>query len=144
MPTFGSSSKTHLSSCDHRIQRVLNEVVLHHDCTVIEGHRSLARQRELFESGRSKVKAGKHNASPSQAVDVAPYLKGIGIPWPNKEKRPATYEKDYWQFVHFAGYVMGIASSMDINLRWGGDWNRNFLLSDQTFDDLVHFELTHD
>ena len=30
---------------------------------------------------------------------------------------------------------------MNIKLRWGGDWNDNKDFSDQTFDDLVHFEL---
>ena len=40
---------------------------------------------------------------------------------------------------------MGLAKAMSIPLRWGGDWDGDTLLSgrdpDQTFDDLVHFEL---
>ncbi len=141
MPVYSSQSRARLSTCDARLQRVFNEVIMLHDCTVIEGHRSRERQLELYNAKRSKVKAGKHNEQPSLAVDAAPYLRGIGIPWPDRKKRPATFEKDYWQFVYFAGFVVAIAASMDIPLRWGGDWNRNLLLSDQNFDDLVHFEI---
>ncbi len=46
------------------------------------------------------------------------------------------------QFYHFAGYVEGTADAHRIPIRWGGDWDRDHCLSDQTFDDLVHFE-TH-
>jgi len=28
---------------------------------------------------------------------------------------------------------------MEIPIRWGGDWDRDHCLSDQSFDDLVHF-----
>ena len=29
----------------------------------------------------------------------------------------------------------------DIKLRWGGDWNMNFEVDDNKFDDFPHFEL---
>ena len=94
----------------------------------MEGHRSAERQDKLFEEGRTKVKYpnGRHNANPSRAVDVVPYP----IDWDDRER-----------FHLFAGFVLGIAKSMGINLRWGGDWNQNFEVDDNNFDDFPHFEL---
>ena len=48
---------------------------------------------------------------------------------------------DRERFHLFAGFVLGIARGMDINLRWGGDWNQNFEVDDNMFDDFPHFEL---
>jgi peptidoglycan LD-endopeptidase CwlK len=41
----------------------------------------------------------------------------------------------------FAGYVLATAKAMGIDLRWGGDWNRDTEVRDNSFDDLVHFEI---
>ena len=30
---------------------------------------------------------------------------------------------------------------MNIKLRWGGDWDRDTQVKDNSFDDLLHFEL---
>lgn len=104
------------------------KVVYSFDCTVLEGYRSPKRQHQLFMEGKSKVDAGesKHNASPSLAVDVAP----CPIDWNDKER-----------FYLFAGYVLGRADALGIKIRWGGDWDQDTLVDDQTFNDLVHFEL---
>ena len=75
MPRFGKRSNVNLASCDERLQKVFNEVIKHVDCSVLEGHRGEERQNKLQEEGKSKVRYpdGRHNASPSNAVDVAPY-----------------------------------------------------------------------
>jgi len=128
MPRFSAQSEERLATCDERLQRVMREVVKHFDCTVLEGHRGQAAQDEAFRTGRSKKQwpNGEHNKQPSMAVDVAPYP----INW-----------KDEKRFYYFAGYVMAVALSMDITLRWGGDWDRDTDVRDQTFFDLVHFEI---
>ena len=128
MPKFGKRSRERLATCDERLQRVFNEVINYVDCSVLEGHRSAERQDKLFEEGKTKVKYpnGRHNANPSRAVDVVPYP----IDWKDRER-----------FHLFAGFVLGIAYSMDISLRWGGDWNQNFEVDDNQFDDFPHFEL---
>ena len=69
-------------------------------------------------------------------------MPGKGIPWPDKKNRPRDYTKDLNQFYYFAGIVIATARDLDIVLRWGGDWDRDHDLSDQSFDDLVHFEVT--
>lgn len=128
---FSASSKRHLSTCDERLQRVFNNVIDHYDCTIICGHRNEAAQTLAFESGKSKLHwpDSNHNALPSKAVDVMPYP----INW-----------SDYQRSAHFAGFVLGVAQSMGIKLRWGGDWDRDGQLKDQRFKDYPHFELVDD
>tara|TARA_R110001583_G_scaffold27609_1_gene98486 strand:- start:174 stop:566 length:393 start_codon:yes stop_codon:yes gene_type:complete len=128
MPRFGKSSKKRLLTCDKRLQDVFNEVIKYVDCSVLEGHRGEERQNKLKEEGKSKVgyPKGRHNASPSRAVDVVPYP----VDWKARER-----------FHLFSGFVLGVASGLGITLRWGGDWNMNFEVDDNQFDDFPHFEL---
>jgi len=128
MPKFGKKSKEELSTCRKELQEVFNEVIKTVDCSVLEGNRHQTRQDALYEEGKTKVKypMGRHNALPSFAVDVCPYP----VDWGDRER-----------FHLFAGFVIGIAKSMDINLRWGGDWNQNWEVDDNKFDDFPHFEL---
>jgi len=128
MYKFGSRSRKQMENIHPDLTKVLNEVIKYVDCSVLEGHRSGERQNKLFEEGRTKVKYpnGRHNANPSRAVDVVPYP----IDWDDRER-----------FHLFAGFVLGIAKSMGINLRWGGDWNQNFEVDDNQFDDFPHFEI---
>ena len=128
MPKFGKTSKRRLATCDDGLQNLFYEVVQHFDCSVIIGHRGEKAQNKAYDEGKSQVRypKGKHNSNPSTAVDVAPYP----IDWEDRER-----------FIYFAGFVKGIASEMGISLRWGGDWNNDTQLSDNKFDDLVHFEL---
>lgn len=125
---FSEKSKSKLETCDKRLQKILKKVLKVCDCTVLEGHRSRTRQDDMFHTGKSRIKHphSKHNTNPSLAVDVAPYP----IDWNDRER-----------FSLFAGLVMGVAASMDVKLRWGGDWDGDWLVNDNGFDDLPHFEL---
>ncbi len=128
MYKWGPRSLRQMENIDPRLRKVLDEVIKHVDCSVIEGHRSEARQNKLFEEGRTKVRFpnGRHNSYPSRAVDVVPYP----IDWDDRER-----------FHLFAGFVIGIAKSMEINLRWGGDWDQDWYVHDNRFDDFPHFEI---
>lgn len=139
MPTFSQTSLKRLSTCNIDLQTLFKEVIKTFDCIVIEGHRGKDAQDEAFKTGKSKLKYpnGKHNAMPSHAVDVAPYNFNVkGIDW-----------KDYKTFYLFSGYVLGIANQLKIqgmishSIRWGGDWDCDMDIHDQTFNDLVHFEI---
>jgi len=129
--SLSQSSQDKLKNCDERLQELFNKVSQFYPCQIIEGFRDKARQDEAYQKGFSKLQwpDGKHNHFPSFAVDVAPLIDGK-IDWNNKE-----------QFYHFAGFVLGIAAILGINIRWGGDWNNNLDLKDQTFFDLPHFEV---
>ena len=128
MPYFGRKSKERLNTCESNLQKVFNEVIKHVDCSVLEGHREKDRQNKLFKEGKTKVKYpdGRHNRQPSSAVDVTPYP----VDWEDRERQTL-----------FAGFVIGVASQMGINLRWGGDWDQDFQVVDNRFDDFPHFEL---
>ncbi len=150
MPTFSPNSMHQLTTCDVALQTLFLRVVREYDNTVIEGHRTEERQNEMVANGRSKAPwpQSKHNTSPSMAVDVGPYIPGRGIPWPqtpddwNDPTQRNAYIKDLCQWYHFAGFVEAMAQEMGItDLRWGGDWDRDHNVADQTFDDLPHFEL---
>jgi peptidoglycan L-alanyl-D-glutamate endopeptidase CwlK len=130
MPRFGKRSKQRLKGVDSRLISVLNEVVKYFDITVIEGLRSQERQNELVAQGKSKTKFGKHVQG--KAVDIAPYP----IDWNARD-----------DFHYLGGFVLGVASKMGIDVRWGGDWSDSSLsknartTKDNNFDDLVHFEI---
>jgi len=128
MNKFSRQSQEKLLECDPDLQEVFTHVLSIMDCRIIEGFRGEEKQNEYFHAGMSKVKYpdGKHNRKPSQAIDVAPYP----IDWDDKER-----------FYYFAGIVKGVAVSLGIKIRWGGDWDGDTDLHDQKFMDLVHFEL---
>jgi peptidoglycan L-alanyl-D-glutamate endopeptidase CwlK len=123
---FTTLSQQKLDTCDSNLQNLFNEIIKHYDCTIIEGHRSNDRQQELLREGKTLINVSKHNSTPSMAVDVAPYP----IDW-----------EDTKRFYHFAGFVQATAKQLNIPIIWGGDWNNNNNFKDQTFNDLVHFEL---
>lgn len=88
------------------------------DFTVLEGVRSLARQRELVDAGASQTMRSRHLTG--HAVDLGAYVAGE-VRWD-------------WPLYHqIAGAMKVAASDLDIPLEWGGDWT--------TFKDGPHFQL---
>lgn len=128
---YSAASRSRLVTCDPRLIGVFERVIEIVDCTIIEGHRDEARQNEMFRTGKSQIRwpDGKHNPLPSLAIDAAPYP----IDWKDRER--ATL---------FAGVVLGVASQIGVTLRWGGDWDSDFQVNDNNFDDLWHFEIMED
>lgn len=128
MPKFSKESAVRLATCHPDLQKVFNTVINFQDCTILEGHRGEEAQNKAFAEGKSKLKwpNGNHNKSPSEAVDATPYP----IDW-----------YDTGRLYVFAGRVLQIADELGVELRWGGDWDGDSLTRDNTFNDLVHFEL---
>lgn len=108
--------------------RVRDEVA---DISLIEGYRGQDRQSELYDSGESQVTwpNGKHNRSPSWAVDFQPH------PMPKAE------HKLWGALSYVAGAAIQIGIDEGLILRWGGDWNQNGDTTDQKFFDLWHLEI---
>ncbi|MBI9092285.1 MAG: hypothetical protein JEZ12_23980 [Desulfobacterium sp.] len=131
MPLFSDASNRKLDTCHPDLQRLFRAVVQDDDCTILEGHRGRAKQNRMVREGKSKVEwpDGKHNPMPSEAADVAPYIKGFG---PSMDPRQCSY---------FAAKVKAKAEERGIPIRWGGDWDGDGDLTDQTFNDLLHYEL---
>ena len=124
MYKFGKRSRDRLRGVDSRLVNVLNELIKIMDVTVIEGLRSAERQEELLRKGATKVKYSKHMEG--KAVDIAPYP----IDWDDRER-----------FHYMGGMIRGIAKALNLNVRWGGDWDSDGEIKDNNFDDLVHIEI---
>ena len=126
---YSKRSHTNLFTCHRKIIFVFSEVIKYRDCSILEGRREAIRQNELYKLGFSKLiyPRSTHNAWPSIGVDAAPYpIKDFAIVEP---------------FYYFAGFVLALAESKGIKLIWGGDWDKDADFTDQTFNDLIHFEL---
>tara|TARA_R110002110_G_scaffold85968_3_gene224284 strand:- start:1061 stop:1453 length:393 start_codon:yes stop_codon:yes gene_type:complete len=128
MPKFGKRSKQRLKGVDQRLVSVLNELIKIMDVTIIEGVRSTEKQQEYFSKGKSKIdginKKGQHQLG--KAVDLAPYP----INWDDRDR------------MHYMGGMLrGIGKQLNLNIRWGGDWDSDGEVADNSFDDLVHIEI---
>lgn len=158
MPSYSKRSKANLGSCHLSLQELFNEVIKHVDCTILQGHRGKEEQDHYYRLGKSKLQYPKsrHNSMPSEATDAGPYDTGRRkVPWPNEEipkqiakqisymlfKDLEEYVKDQCLWYMFIGYVLGTAEQMGIKIRSGADWDMDWDILDQKFDDLPHFEL---
>ena len=140
MPNFGTRSYDNLHGTKNEpIIRLFEEVVKEVDCTVVSGVRLTTEQQLLYAQGRTMPGPivtncdGIHNLSSHQVdelgighgVDVVPYP----IDW-----------KDIKRFYHFIGFVRGVAWKMGIEIISGSDWDSDYVLNDQDFYDLPHYE----
>lgn len=101
---------------------------------VVEGMRTMDKQREYFAAGKSKTMRSRHLAAPaagvaalvSHAVDLAPLvdLDGDGdieLSWHASHFRP------------IADAMKGASHALGYPVEWGGDWI--------SFVDMPHFQL---
>mgnify|MGYP001583872200 CR=1 FL=1 len=135
MPKFSQRSLSNLATCHVDLQILFNEVIKTFDCIVTEGYRNKEAQEKAFLSGNSKVHFpyGKHNQTPSNAVDVYPF--------------PINFD-DEKLALWFGGYVLGIAQKLRDEgkithaIRWGGSWNGiGKLNTGNVLNDTGHFEI---
>lgn len=140
---FGSKSLDQLATCEADLQLIALESIKVStvDFGINEGHRSVERQKELFDKGWSRIdginKKGKHNHFPSKAFDIKIYVAG---------KSSLAYDKVH--LAHVGGVILTTAKRLfdeglvSHELRYGGNWDGDGeLLYDQTLQDLPHFEL---
>jgi peptidoglycan L-alanyl-D-glutamate endopeptidase CwlK len=146
MYKLGKGSLKKLESVHHDLVKIIKLAITRTpvDFGISEGHRSLERQKELYDQGKSKIdginKKGKHNYSPSLAIDLYAYHPDIEV------RKKLAY--DVPTLCIIAGVIISCADELkakgDIkhSVRWGGNWdNDGVILYDQSFDDLPHFEL---
>ncbi|HDY89413.1 MAG TPA: M15 family peptidase [bacterium] len=128
MPYLSKRSEGKLITCREELQRICRSVIQYYDFAVIHGYRGRVIQNELYRQGFSKLKFPKsyHNKKLSEAVDLAPYP----IDW-----------RDTRRFDILAGRMLETADMMGLTLIWGGDWDNDDDLKDQTFNDLGHYQI---
>lgn len=111
------------------------------DFVIVEGHRSVERQNELFKAGKSKIdginKKGKHNYLPSLAFDFCAYVEG---------RQELAYDRDHIMYLvgvfTAVGEFLYLNNNIEHRIRSGANWDRDgLLIKDQSFNDLVHLEL---
>lgn len=129
MYKFSKRSLDNLKNVDQRLVDICNELIKEIDFTVIEGYRTLERQKELFDTGFSKIdgikKKGKHNYSPSLAIDIIPYKKGHN-PFDGSVESTEMFKELNKSFDK-------VAKKLGIKYEWGGNW--------KTFVDLPHYQV---
>lgn len=144
--SFGNGSSQKLNTCHQDLIKIHRLAISRSriDYGISEGHRSLERQKLLFDQGRSKIdginKKGKHNFEPSLATDIYIYHPVLEI------RQKLAY--DLGSLCYIAGLIMCCTAELlekgeiTHTIRWGGNWNKDgVILQDQSFDDLPHFEL---
>ncbi len=141
MYKFGNISKGRLRTCHKDIQLIMNEAIkiTNVDFGILEGERSIKKQQQYFKEGKSKIdgikKKGKHNYSPSLAVDIYPYFNN-GAKWDNEH---LSYLSG---IIHAVSEMLLKSGKVTHKIRWGGNWDMDgIILLDQSFDDRPHFEL---
>ena len=88
------------------------------DFVIIEGLRTVGRQKELFKSGASRTMNSRHLTG--HAIDIVPWIDGQ-IRW------------DWPAFYPVAKAFKAASKELNIPIIWGGDW--------ESFRDGPHFEL---
>jgi peptidoglycan L-alanyl-D-glutamate endopeptidase CwlK len=88
------------------------------DFTVLEGLRTLERQKQLMASGATRTMKSRHLTG--HAVDLAPML-GSEVRW------------DWPLYNKLAPILKAAATAENVPIEWGGDW--------RTFKDGPHWQL---
>jgi peptidoglycan LD-endopeptidase CwlK len=85
---------------------------------VIEGTRSLERQRALVSAGASETMDSYHLPTYTQrgfygcAIDFAASIEGLGVRW------------DWPLYPRIARRMKAAAEELGLRITWGGDWER--------------------
>lgn len=135
MASFGRASKERYDTLHCKLQMIMDKAIQVMDFTIVCGFRNEHDQEKAFAEGKSKLHwpDSNHNSNPSFAVDIAPWDPSIGnIDWNSRDR-----------FIYLAGIVKGIAQELNIEIRWGGDWDDDTFMRDQTFHDMPHIELVN-
>ena len=131
---FGKRSEANLETAALPLQHLMRQALAINliDFSITEGFRPRFKQDEYFAAGKSKVRwpNSKHNIQPySEAVDAVPYVRG-------------KLSYNYYHCCFLAGVILALSKKISVPVRWGGNWDMDLEpITDQDFNDLVHFEL---
>jgi peptidoglycan L-alanyl-D-glutamate endopeptidase CwlK len=118
---FGARSLARLDGVHPDLVRVMKRAIACStiDFTVVEGRRTLERQKQLMAAGATRTMNSRHLTG--HAIDIAPLVNGE-VRWD-------------WPLYHqLAAIVKKAAHELEIPIQWGGDW--------RSFKDGPHWELT--
>jgi len=118
--SFGSRSLGRLQGIHPDLRKVMDRAIATTDIdfTVLEGMRTMSRQRKLVASGASRTLRSRHLTG--HAVDIAPLVDGkVSWDWPIYHRLAPTIKK--------------AAQDVGVKIEWGGDW--------RSFKDGPHWQL---
>lgn len=130
---LGKTSLARLQGVDETLVNVVKRAIeiSEVDFSVLEGVRTLERQRELYAQGRTApgkivtwTMKSKHIEG--KAVDLVPYP----LDWNDLEK-----------FNKIKDAMFQAARELDVNLRWGADWDGDGNYREKGEYDSPHFEI---
>lgn len=126
------------SGVDQRLVSIAQEAchLLPFDVIVVEGVRTIQRQRDLYAQGRTKpgkVVTWTMNSKhiDGLAVDLAPY---------DHETKQILWG-DVLKFNDLIRSMLRVAAAHKVKIRSGADWNQNGVLRENRETDSPHFEL---
>ena len=120
MFSFGSRSLSRLKGVHPDLRKVMDRAIITTDVdfTILEGLRSVERQRKLLASGATRTLRSRHLTG--HAVDIAPLVDGkVSWDWPIYHRLAPTIKK--------------AAQDVGVKIEWGGDW--------RSFKDGPHWQL---
>ena len=128
MFVLGKRSRDKLKGVHPDLVRVVERAIqiTKQDFMVTEGVRTLERQKQLGAQRASRTMNSRHLSG--HAVDLAAWVNGT-----------VNWDPRFYDEIKEAMYMA--ARDCNVPLRWGGDWDGDGDRTDQTFHDLVHFEL---
>lgn len=141
MPSFGPKSSGIRRELCKELQDVCDAAIMIVDFSLTEGHRDEEDQERMVAKGLSHVHwpDGAHNKEPSDAVHCLPW------PWPAHlpldTKHPDKVREVRELLTMFAGAFRMCGQLLDYDIIWGGDWDGDWRVHDNNFDDMMHFEL---
>lgn len=117
---LGARSKKRLEGVHPDLVRVVERAIelTEVDFTVLEGMRTVARQKKLVAKGASTTMNSRHLTG--HAVDIGAWVDGT-VRW------------DWPLYYKLAEAMKQAAKELNVDLEWGGDW--------KSFKDGPHFEL---
>lgn len=107
---LGVRSRLRLAGVDRDLVRVVKRAIqiTDVDFTVLEGLRTVERQKKLVKSGASKTMASRHITG--DAVDLGAYQNG-SVVW-------------HWPlYIKIAKAMQAAAKELDVRIEWGGCWS---------------------
>ena len=118
---LGTRSKKRLEGVHPDLVRVVERAIelTEVDFTVLEGMRTVARQRKLVAKGASTTMNSRHLTG--HAVDIGAWVDGT-VRW------------DWPLYYKLADAMKQAAKELNVDLEWGGDW--------KSFKDGPHYQLS--
>lgn len=109
---------------------------------LVQGARTIDQQREYFKAGKSKINPDAY-ADKDALYAAAKHVVGPGAPFARAVdiviEGPKPYDMSHLCYV--AGVVLTCARIRGIKVRWGGNFDRDKEILEQSFIDGPHFEL---